>query len=140
MRRKDFLITLGAAGLGLGVSGPANALFQEGPETLPPLLINEQGSPIQTLRDWEIKRREIRERWLAYLGVLEQNPNIPVLRILEEERVSGLIRQYVAYEGEPGAKGTRKQRGTRKHGLRLSPETGKDAGETPGSGGPAFHQ
>ncbi len=119
MRRKDFLITLGAAGLGLGVSGPANALFQESPETLPPLLINEQGSPIQTLRDWLEKRAVIRERWLAYLGVLEQNPNIPVLRILKEESVSGLIRQYVAYEGEPGREG---KPGSTVYGYLLKPD------------------
>lgn len=47
-------------------------------------------------------RNEIRERWLDYLGPLEANPRRPELTVVEEDRPTGVVRQLVEYEGEPG--------------------------------------
>lgn len=92
------------AGMGLGLSRPARAGYQESPVRLPPLLVESDGSVIQTLGEWQEKRAKIKERWLSYLGAMNRNPEIPELTILKEERLSGLIRQYVSYTGEPGSK------------------------------------
>lgn len=104
MLRKDFIRTLGMAGLSLGVSGPAMAMFPFSSEKLPPLLISSDGSVIHTVDEWMVQRAKIKDRWLTYLGAMDRNPERPTLKILKEERLSGLIRQFVEYDGEPGIK------------------------------------
>lgn len=71
---------------------------------LPLILADQDGRPITTLSEWKKQREVIKRRWLDYLGVLDANPNPPVLTVLKEDRPEGLIRQLVDYEGEPGIK------------------------------------
>lgn len=69
---------------------------------LPSLLIDEQGRPIRSQAGWEKQRAAIRERWLGFLGPLKTNPRPPALSVLEEDRPTGVVRQLVEYESEPG--------------------------------------
>lgn len=74
------------------------------PPDLPLLLVDPDRNPISSLPEWEKQREVIRKRWLDYLGAIEPNPNQPVLTILKEDRMDGLVRQLVEYESEPGIK------------------------------------
>ena len=69
---------------------------------LPPLLVDSEGKPFHSLPKWKEQREWIKKRWLDYLGVIDPNPETPELKVLEEDRSGGLLRQYVEYEGEPG--------------------------------------
>lgn len=66
------------------------------------LLIGERGERIESLVDWDRKRNRLVENWQAYLGQLDPNPRPPELHVLEEDRLDGVIRRLVGYEGEPG--------------------------------------
>ena len=102
MKRINFIRTIGLAGVGLGVPGLANGISLKTTETLPPLLVDQEGNPIVSVPDWEKQRDLIKKSWLDYLGALDPNPKTPVLKVLKEDKPEGLIRQYVEYEGEPG--------------------------------------
>jgi hypothetical protein len=69
---------------------------------LPDLLIDKRGNPVNSITEWNELRLSIIKRWSDYLGIIEPNPCSPVIRILDEEILDGLIRQYVEYENEPG--------------------------------------
>ncbi len=69
---------------------------------LPQLLVDINGKPIVTLAEWKKQREVIKRRWLDYMGAIEPNPDPPVLKVLNEDRPDGLIRQLVQYESEPG--------------------------------------
>ncbi len=111
MRRKDFLKSLGMTMTAMAIPGPgiARGFRQVSPGIPPPkepdlpdLLLDENGKPVNTLKAWQKERARIRKRWLDYLGALEPNPATPMLEVLKEESQRGIIRQYVAYEGEAG--------------------------------------
>ncbi len=102
MKRVNFIRTIGLAGVGLGVPGLANGISLKMNENLPPLLIDPEGKPIVSVPGWEKQRDIIKKRWLNYLGALDPNPKIPVLKVLKEDKPEGMVRQYVEYEGEPG--------------------------------------
>ncbi len=94
--------------------------IQQPPRTVPrgvpklsSLLSDEAGCPIRTLADWEGRRRELRRRWLNFLGPLELDhreatrfevPRFEVSRfeVLGEDRSSDVVRQLIRYEVEPG--------------------------------------
>lgn len=69
---------------------------------LPALRVDEDGRAIETLVDWQRKRALIRERWLNFMGPLPENPEPPQPEVIEEDHPTGVIRQLVEYEGEPG--------------------------------------
>lgn len=71
-------------------------------QTLTSLLVDDEGNIISDLSGWSKQREVIKNRWSNYLGILKPNPNPPKLKILTEESIEGLIRQYVEYESEPG--------------------------------------
>lgn len=72
------------------------------------LLQEGDGRPITTLAQWEQRRQALRHWWLQFLGPLPggREPGRPApppaIRILEEDRAAGVIRQRVSYEVEPG--------------------------------------
>ena len=84
------------------VQRPPAVLPPAGPK-LGPLLVNDDGSPITTLRQWQQRRKELRRWWLDFLGMpkIERKPP-PRLTVLEEDRPEGVVRQRVRYEVEPG--------------------------------------
>lgn len=102
MKRVNFIRSLSLAGLGLSTPGFLNAVKANDGEDLPPLLVDPYGNPIESIPGWEKQREIIRKRWLDYLGALDPNPETPVLKVLEEDKPNGMVRQYVEYEGEPG--------------------------------------
>ncbi len=104
MKRISFLRTIGLAsiGTGIGLPGMAKGIEKFNTVDLPPLLVDSEGNPIRSVPRWEKQRNLIKKRWLDYLGALDPNPEIPVLKVLKEDKPDGLVRQYVEYEGEPG--------------------------------------
>jgi dienelactone hydrolase len=83
------------------VQQPPGELPADAP-TLPPLLIDADGRPIETLAAWQQRRQEIRRAWLEFLGPLELPAEAPRLEVLEEDTDAGVVRQLVRYESEPG--------------------------------------
>lgn len=69
---------------------------------LSPILTDDKGQPIKSLSSWKRKRERIKERWLDFIGIIKPNPNPPELKIVEEDYPTGVIRQLVEYECEPG--------------------------------------
>jgi dienelactone hydrolase len=102
MKRVDFLRTMGVAGMVIGIPGLAHGMTEINTPDLPPLLVDSEGNPIHSLSKWKVQREQIKNRWLDYLGAMNPNPKIPELKVLEEDRPDGLVRQFVEYEGEPG--------------------------------------
>ena len=102
MKRVDFLRTMGVAGMGMSIPGLAHGMTEINTPDLPPLLVDSEGNPIKSVSEWKEQREQIKKRWLDYLGAMNPNPKTPELKILKEERLNGLVRQYVEYEGEPG--------------------------------------
>lgn len=102
--RREFILSglMTAAGLGISNFSTGNDLNEN--EELNPLLIDSSGNRIKTLNQWKKQRKIIKIRWQNYLGMLEQNPDKPKIRVIKEDYPEGLVRQYVEYEGEPGEK------------------------------------
>ena len=79
---------LAGAGLCFGFAGQnVNRISHETGE-LSPLLVDNNGKTIRTVRAWKAQRKVIRKRWLDYLGALESNPKSPVLRVMKEREFS----------------------------------------------------
>lgn len=67
------------------------------------LLVDENGKPIDSLDGWKSRRLELRKWWLEFLGPMPaERKGVPKLKVLEEDRPDGVIRQLVEYEVEPG--------------------------------------
>jgi hypothetical protein len=100
--RRNFIRISGitASGLlsGFAFKGSLTKLQNE----LPDLLVNNRGNPVVSVSGWNDLKNAIIKQWSDYLGIIEPNPVLPALKILNEESVDGLIRQYVEYENEPG--------------------------------------
>ncbi|WP_254513039.1 dienelactone hydrolase family protein [Anatilimnocola floriformis] len=88
--------------------------IQQRPEKLPTnaptlsdLLVDAAGKRIETVEAWKPRRAEILAWWTKFLGKMpaERNPaKPPALKVLEEDKIDGVIRQRVEYEVEPGLK------------------------------------
>jgi dienelactone hydrolase len=119
--RRGFLITA-AAGSWLAVSSRSAAATEvrdvpwlaevqrrpaqllDNPPALNPLLIDAKGQQITTLAAWKQHRETIRRRWQGFLGTLDvARETPPAMKILEEDRRDGVVRQLVQYDVEPGA-------------------------------------
>jgi dienelactone hydrolase len=74
----------------------------EGLGTVAPLLQSESGEVIKNLPEWKKQRAVIRDQWLKFLGPMPARPSSVKLEVLKEEKLPGVIRQLVRYEGEPG--------------------------------------
>ena len=67
------------------------------------LLTDASGKKIDSLEGWKSRRDELRKWWLGFLGPMPAERNAaPKLKVLEEDRPEGVIRQLVQYEVEPG--------------------------------------
>ncbi len=67
------------------------------------LLVDRNGQRIDSLDGWNGRRLELRKWWLDFLGPMPaERKAVPKLKILEEDRPEGVIRQLVEYEVEPG--------------------------------------
>ena len=67
------------------------------------LLVDRGGRQIDSLDGWKSRREELRKWWLEFLGpMLAERKAVPKLKVLEEDRPDGVIRQLVEYEVEPG--------------------------------------
>lgn len=69
---------------------------------LPSLMLDTQGKPITSLRQWGKKRSEIERWWRAFLQPLNLPEKTPTLTVVKEDRVEGVLRQLVRYTSEPG--------------------------------------
>lgn len=76
---------------------------QHVPEVSPPLrpLLSSAGKPLETLDQWQLRRKELREEWLKFLGPMPARPETK-LTMLQEHEPEGCVRQLVRYESEPG--------------------------------------
>jgi dienelactone hydrolase len=86
------------------VQRPPRELPDDAP-VLSPLLMDNAGQPITTLAGWQAKREQIRRWWLEFLGPLRVDEALegpPRHRVLDEDRVDGVVRQLIEYETEPG--------------------------------------
>lgn len=70
--------------------------------SLPSLLEARPGSRVGSASQWENHRKQIRQRWLEYLGPIGSNPASPQPEVIEEDHPAGVVRQLIEYEGEPG--------------------------------------
>jgi hypothetical protein len=69
---------------------------------LVPLLFDAEHRPITTVEGWTRRRVELRQAWRAFLGAFpEPQPN-NTLKVINEDRIDGVIRQLVTYESERG--------------------------------------
>lgn len=82
---------------------------QRAPSSIPssatrpaPLLFDGEHHPITTPEGWQKRRRELAERWQAFLGRIAGSRAVPPLQVLEEDRRDGVVRQPVRYEAESG--------------------------------------
>jgi dienelactone hydrolase len=69
---------------------------------LAPLLIDGEGKPIATREAWEKRRQELRRWWMDFLNMPPRSTEPPEFRVLEEDRMEGVLRQKITYETEPG--------------------------------------
>jgi len=100
--RFDFIkvSVLAVAGLLSGFDLKGSLIkFQMG---LPDLLLKKNGQHINSISEWNDMRMSIIESWKNFLGIIEPNPNPPVIRVLQEETEDGIIRQDIEYESDPG--------------------------------------
>jgi hypothetical protein len=90
---------------------------------LDPVLVTPSGETLSRLAEWKTYRRDLRQRWLEFLGPMpEPRPDVS-LEILSDEVQDGVRRQLVQYEGEPGIK---------VQGYLLRPRSSPDSGKLPG--------
>jgi dienelactone hydrolase len=117
--RREFVAgSLAAVGIAAGRADGAEASkdvawlaeIQTPPEKIPAsatklsdLLVDGQGRRITTREAWEVRRQELRQWWLDFLGPPPaKRGTAPKLEVIEEDRPEGLVRQLVRYEVEPG--------------------------------------
>jgi dienelactone hydrolase len=67
-----------------------------------PLLFDAEHRPITTAQGWAQRRAELDRRWREFLGTIAGPLPAPSIKVLEEDRPTGVIRQLVRYEAEPG--------------------------------------
>ncbi len=70
-------------------------------EVLEPLLVAEDGTPIETVDQWLRQREVIRDRWERFLGAMPERPTVR-REVLHEEMLPGVRRLLIRYECESG--------------------------------------
>ncbi|MEX0704811.1 MAG: dienelactone hydrolase family protein [Planctomycetales bacterium] len=67
-----------------------------------PLLVTADGEKIETVADWDVRRKQIRAEWMKFLGPMpEPRPEVK-LEELRAADTDDFTRRLVRYEGEPG--------------------------------------
>jgi len=85
-----------------GIQQPPAKLPADAPR-LTDLLMDDDGRRITSVEGWKARRERLRRWWLDFLGPLPaERSAAPKLKVLEEDRPEGVIRQLVRYEVEPG--------------------------------------
>ena len=120
LTRRECLIASVGTAVGIATAGGWETIpekevpwldeIQKRPEMLPadlprlaPLLVDDQGQPINTWTAWQKKRENILGQWRSFLGSLKHDLHkTPRLELIAEDKVSDVIRQHVAYDVEPG--------------------------------------
>jgi dienelactone hydrolase len=67
---------------------------------LPPL--SADGRPFADLATWQTRRAELSDWWSRFLGFTPRPHAAPDFRVLESERVGGVMRERIAYDSAPG--------------------------------------
>jgi hypothetical protein len=67
---------------------------------LVPLLFDAEHRPITTVEGWTRRRVELRQAWRAFLGAFPESQPNNALKVINEDRIDGVIRQLVRYESE----------------------------------------
>ncbi len=68
---------------------------------LPPLLVSNDGQPIRQAAAWKLRRSELRNQWLDFLGHFPKEKSELKVEWLEKEQLDGFVRQLVRYQVEP---------------------------------------
>jgi dienelactone hydrolase len=71
------------------------------PGRLEPLLVTPAGEAVTTWESWLEHRNSLRFRWLDFLGSMPEPPPL-TLTVLKDETTTGIRRQLLQYEAEPG--------------------------------------
>jgi len=100
--RMHFIKIVGLSVTGLFLRTGLKGSMAELDTDLPELLIDKDGKPIKSISSWIEKKQLLIKTWSDYLGIFKSGGSKPVVRILHEEKIDGLIRQYIEYENEPG--------------------------------------
>lgn len=85
------------------IQSPPSPLPAEAPR-LAPLLRDESGQPIVTREAWQARRAELRRWWFDFLGPMPERAGAPAWKVIEEDRLDGLVRSRIEYEVEPGVR------------------------------------
>jgi hypothetical protein len=67
-----------------------------------PLLFDKEHRPINSLAGWTRRRTEMRQDWWSFLGAITGPRPRNTIKVLEEDRPQGVVRQLISYETEPG--------------------------------------
>jgi hypothetical protein len=66
-----------------------------------PLLFDGEHRPITTREGWHDRRRELLDRWRAFLGTIDVPRAVSAPTTLDEDRRDGVLRRLIRYEAEP---------------------------------------
>ena len=72
--------------------------------TILPLLKDDAGNNITSLESWKQKRKQLKKQWLDLLGSMPCRNHPLNIKIIEEDRKAGCIRQLIEYDVEPGVR------------------------------------
>lgn len=85
------------------------AEVQKPPEKIPapfrpltPLLSEDDLKSSDALDRWKVRREEIKQAWLTFLGPMPQRPVTTEFEVLRTDQLDGLTRKLIRYENEPG--------------------------------------
>jgi len=120
------------------IQTPPAVLPADAPRLSDLLVFGNTGRPIGTRGAWQVQRPLLRQRWLTFLGPAPARagapwPNFPgplpppvgapAWKVIEQDRIDGIVRARIAYDVEPGV-------GTEAYLLR--PEAPPPVGGRPG--------
>jgi dienelactone hydrolase len=67
-----------------------------------PLLFDAENRPITTALGWARRRAELKRAWRDFIGTIPNPGRDNSLKVVEEDRTTGVIRQLVTFEPEDG--------------------------------------
>jgi dienelactone hydrolase len=84
------------------IQTPPNDAPGDAPQ-LSDLLVDKSGRRITTVDAWKVRREELRQWWLDFLGPLPaERAGPPKFKVVAEDSADGIVRQLLEYEVEPG--------------------------------------
>ena len=83
------------------VNTPPAAVSDSTTGRMDPLLIDESGSHISNVDQWQERREQLRKEWREFLGPMpEPRPDLQ-LQVLSSEQIDNVTRQLIRYQCEP---------------------------------------